>query len=71
MQALVAGPASSFHLNYHRVIDRVAPGAQLLTAKLWWNAVRQGVSVQDGSKRIGLEGVSRRVLGLRGRYSRR
>ena len=28
-------------------------------------------SVRAGSNRIGLEGVSRRVLGLRGRYLRR
>ena len=40
MQALVAGPASSFHLNYHRKITDAAPAAQLLTAKLWYNEAR-------------------------------
>ena len=45
MQALVAGPASAFHLNYHRVIGDEAPGMQLLTAKLWWNAARGSVTL--------------------------
>lgn len=44
MQALVAGPASSFHLNYHRIADSVASAAQLLTAKLWFNAARGDVT---------------------------
>lgn len=44
-QALVAGPASSFHLNYHRMIDSAVPAARLRTAKLWYNAVREDVTL--------------------------
>jgi hypothetical protein len=44
-QALVAGPASSFHLNYHRLIDGTAPAAQVAQAKLWYNAGREDVTL--------------------------
>lgn len=46
IQALVTGPASAFHLNYHRLSNGGGgTSARQLTAKLWYNAGRGDVTL--------------------------
>ena len=45
MQALVAGPASAFHLNYNTMAGASGPSAPAAQAKLWHSEVRGDVAL--------------------------
>ena len=53
MSALVAGPASSFHLNYHTIINPRSPPPQFEQAVLFYNAKRGDATLclSEGCKR--------------------